>query len=94
MAPASYNGPTFRTGAGLFGYGEIDYEDPPATELNLPAGSESRPEPNTAYFTRTFVFDGDPSRVGGVVAHVLADDGAYFLHQRANRRSRQYARRG
>jgi hypothetical protein len=77
MTPASYDGPAFRTGVGLFGYGEIDYASP-ATELNVLLDPAGRPEPNTAYFTRTFQFAGNPIRVGGLVADVLADDGAFF----------------
>ena len=78
MPAAGYDGPAFRTGMGLFGYGEIVYQNPPATELNVPLDPNLGPVPKTAYFTRTFDFAGELSRVGGLVAHVLADDGAFF----------------
>jgi hypothetical protein len=78
MPGATYNGPAFRTGLGLFGYGGIVFDDPPATGLNTPLDPQFGEKPHTAYFTRTFEFAGDPLTVGGLTAYVLADDGAFF----------------
>jgi hypothetical protein len=69
MQPASYNGPPFQTGSGLFALGVINFQNPPGTVLEMA---------HTAYFTRAFEFLGDPARVGGLVAEIVADDGAIF----------------
>jgi hypothetical protein len=78
MPAATYDGPTFRTGVGLFAHDVINFQNPPGTELATVLFPELQPQPHTAYFTRTFNFSGDPSQVGSLVAEILADDGAFF----------------
>lgn len=64
-----YNGPAFNAAApAVLGFGSINLR-PVVTNIG--------PQPNTAYFTRAFNFNGDPADVAAITAELLADDGAF-----------------
>jgi len=69
----SYDGPAFAgSGPGILGYGTIDFS-PVVTQIGTPP-SGSR---YTAYFATTFTLDDPAANVDSLVAHILADDGAF-----------------
>ncbi|MEX2187284.1 MAG: Ig-like domain-containing protein [Pirellulales bacterium] len=80
---AFYDGPEFNTGIAPFDHGGVDgFFGTPVWVLGVDVHFDPFPgepgKPDTAYFWRTFDYDGDPAQVTGIVAEILADDGAVF----------------